>query len=292
MHQHILAQSRSASGSSFWRDAALPFIESRSVEDGRRVCYARHSHETFSIGLIDSGVSTYINGDHQCRIDAGTLVLMNPGDVHACNPIQNQPWAYRMLYVETRWSSELQDVLGMDGMGFRRFASIMTRDPLLQAGFRRFHAVLIDDNADLLQKETGAVAFFSQLHERLGLDVEVPVSDLKLQRAAEYIAENYQRSLKLHEISLIAGVSPSSLIRAFKKHFGMTPHAYLTNRRVQFARAELRRGRPISDVALAAGFADQAHLQRAFKQLLAATPGHYRTGDRNVRHNIRQVSSK
>lgn len=56
----------------------------------------------------------------------------------------------------------------------------------------------------------------------------------------------------------------------------MTPHAYLTNRRVQFAREQLRRGVPIAEVALAAGFADQAHLQRAFKQLLAATPGHYR----------------
>jgi hypothetical protein len=32
MHQQVLAQSRSASGSSFWRDEALPFIESRSVE--------------------------------------------------------------------------------------------------------------------------------------------------------------------------------------------------------------------------------------------------------------------
>ena len=292
MHQHVLAQSRSASESSFWRDEALPFIESRTVEDGRRVCYARHSHETFSIGLIDSGASTYINGDHQCRIQAGTLVLMNPGDVHACNPIQNQPWAYRMLYVDAGWMSQLQDDLGMGGGGFRCFAPIMTRDPLLQSGFRRFHAVLVDDNADLLQKETAAVSFFSLLHERLGLEVGLPESDLKLQRAAEFIADNYQRSLKLGEISLMAGVSPSSLIRAFKKQFGMTPHAYLTNRRVQFARAELRRGRPIADVALDAGFADQAHLQRAFKQLLAATPGHYRTGSRNVRHDTRQVSSR
>ncbi|WP_019339529.1 AraC family transcriptional regulator [Stutzerimonas stutzeri] len=292
MHQLIHAQPRSASGSSFWRDAALPFIESRSVEDGRRVCYARHSHETFSIGLIDSGASTYINGSHQCRIDAGTLVLMNPGDVHACNPIQNQPWAYRMLYVDTGWLSELQDDLGMGGTGFRCFAPIMTRDPLLQAGFHRFHTVLIDDNLDLQQKEAAAVAFFSQLHERLGFDANVPVSDLKLQRAAEYIADNYQRSLKLDEISAMAGVSPSGLIRAFKKQFGMTPHAYLTNRRVQFARAELRRGRPIADVALDAGFADQAHLQRAFKQLLAATPGHYRNVGTGLRYDAHQVSNR
>ena len=38
----------------------------------------------------------------------------------------------------------------------------------------------------------------------------------------------------------------------------------------------LRRGHAIAEVALDAGFADQAHFQRTFKQLLAATPGHYR----------------
>ena len=113
MNQAESSGQRLPLSSCFWRDAALPFIESRSVEDGRRVCYARHSHETFSIGLIDSGASTYINGEHQCRVEAGTLVLMNPGDVHACSPIQNQPWAYRMLYVDAGWLSQLQDDLGV-----------------------------------------------------------------------------------------------------------------------------------------------------------------------------------
>lgn len=271
LNQHYLDP-----GSRFWRDAALPFIEARTVADGRRVCYARHSHETFSIGLIDSGCSSYINRHHLCRIDAGTLVLMNPGDVHACNPIENQPWAYRMLYVNVGWLADLQDDLGLGGTGFRRFSPILTRDPLLQAGFRSFHDALTDERAELARKHGAAVAFFSALHRRLRLEVAAPVNDSKLRRAAELIADNYQRPLRLDEISHAAGMSPSSLIRSFKKHFGMTPHAYLTNRRVQFARAELRRGIPIAEVALAAGFADQAHLQRAFKQLLAATPGHYR----------------
>jgi AraC-like DNA-binding protein len=274
--QSNLTPQQADAGSSFWRDAALPFIESRTVVDGRRVCYARHSHETFSVGLIDSGSSTYINGRQQCRIDAGTLVLMNPGDVHACNPIENQPWAYRMLYLDAGWLADLQAELGLGCSGFRRFSPILTRDPLLQAGFRRLHAVLTDDQADHLQKHSAAVEFFSAMHRRSGMETAASVSDPKLKRAAEFIADNYQRSLKLDEICSTAGVSPSALIRSFKKHYGMTPHAYLTNRRVQFARAELRRGMPIAEVALAAGFADQAHLQRAFKQLLAATPGHYR----------------
>ena len=49
------------------------------------------------------------------------------------------------------------------------------------------------------------------------------------------------------------------------------------------ARAQLRQGRAIAEVAQAAGFADQAHLQRAFKQHLAATPGHYRNAGTRAR---------
>ncbi len=79
--------------------------------------------------------------------------------------------------------------------------------------------------------------------------------------------------LKLEDICEAAQLSPSYLIRAFKQHYGMTPHAFLVNRRIQFAQDQLRSGKQIADVALQAGFADQAHFQRAFKQHLAATPG-------------------
>lgn len=266
----------SHTGSTFWRDDALPFIEARTVTDGRRVCYARHSHDTFSIGLIDSGISTYLNRGHQCRIDSGTLVLMNPGDVHACNPIDNQPWAYRMLYVDAAWLGRLQYELGMGGGAFLRFAPTLTRDLQVHAGFRRLHAVLVDEACDSGAKEEAAVAFFRLLHRQVPLEAVGPDPEGELRDVAQLIAQDPQRGITLHELCGVAGISPSSLIRSFKKHFGMTPHAYLTNRRIQLARAELRRGASIADAALAAGFADQAHLQRVFKQLLAATPGHYR----------------
>ncbi len=45
----------------FWRDDALPFIEARSIADGREVCYTRHAHEHFSIGAITAGRSTYLH---------------------------------------------------------------------------------------------------------------------------------------------------------------------------------------------------------------------------------------
>ena len=60
----------------FWRDTALPWLEVRNVLDGRTVCYAPHTHETFSIGAIVGGTSTYLNEKTQIQIHAGAVVLM------------------------------------------------------------------------------------------------------------------------------------------------------------------------------------------------------------------------
>jgi hypothetical protein len=62
----------------FWRDDTLPFIEARSVHDGRRVRYAKHAHETFSIGIVTNGRCTYVNWKTRERIGAGSVVVSGP----------------------------------------------------------------------------------------------------------------------------------------------------------------------------------------------------------------------
>ena len=262
----------------FWRDAALPFIEPRSIAEGRDVCYTRHSHEHFSIGAITAGRSTYVHEQASCEVATGTVVLMNPGDVHACNPIDDQPWSYLMLYVDTPWLTDLQHQLGFAAeLDYRPFACTHTADRTLFDGLNQLYELLLDAQASTLQKHSGAVAFFTEVQIRLNpAQVMLDEPNSKLERAAEYIREHCTQALKLEDICTAAELSASYLIRAFKQQYGMTPHAYLVNRRIQFARQQLRQGRLIADVALDAGFADQAHFQRVFKQHLAATPGQYR----------------
>lgn len=262
----------------FWRDDALPFIEARAITDGREACYARHAHEHFSIGAITAGRSTYLHGRNTCEVSAGTVVLMNPGDVHACNPIDDQPWSYRMLYVDTPWLTDLQHQLGFSAqLDFRRFDLTHSSDTRLFEGINRLYDVLVNEQVETLEKHSAVVAFFTEVQQRLNpADETLREANLKLERAAGYIRAHCTLALKLEDICLAADLSASYLIRAFKEHYGMTPHAYLVNRRIQFAATQLRQGRLIADVALEAGFADQAHFQRAFKQHLAATPGQYR----------------
>lgn len=264
----------------FWRDPSLAFVEARTIADGRKVTYTRHAHEHFSIGAVTRGCSDYHYGADTFQISAGTVVLMNPGDVHACNPIDNQHWSYQMLYIDTPWLTDLQHQLGFStDQGFRPFNTPHTRDTVLYHGLLELYAILVDERAEHLHKQSALVSYFSEVQQRLN-PANTPLREVnyKLERAAEYIRTHCTDALKLEDICLAAELSPSYLIRAFKQYYGLTPHAFLVNQRIQFARTQLRQGELIANVALAAGFADQAHFQRTFKQHFAATPGQYRDG--------------
>lgn len=266
----------------FWRDAALPFIEARAVQDGRDICYSRHTHDSFSIGAIRGGTSIYANRAAREIVGAGTVVLMNPDDAHACNPIGDQPWSYRMLYVDVPWLTRLQHQLGFSGNAdFRAYSTISTTR--LFTGLNHLYDTLTDAHAGQLQKHGAAIGFFVEMQQALDpAPARLADASSKLVRAAEFISDNYARAVTLDDICAAANLSPAHLIRAFKRQFGMTPHAYLINRRIQRGRAQLRLGVAIADVALDTGFADQAHFQRAFKQHVAATPGQYRGAGRGA----------
>ena len=260
---------------SFWHDPALPFIEARAVQDGRHVCYDKHSHAHFSIGAITGGHSHYLNQRSRQEVGPGSLVLMNPEEVHACNPIADQPWSYLMFYLDTDWLRSQQEEAGL-GSEFRPFDMTASRDPLLYQGLQHLHHQLVQ-GPDPLAREVACHLFSRQLLARLTPARWDDRPPQHLQRAAELMQDDSASPLSLSQLSAVAGLTPSHFVRAFSQHYGMTPHAYLLDRRIRHARTLLKQGQPLAEVALASGFADQAHFQRQFKRRVAATPGQYRT---------------
>lgn len=84
-------------------------------------------------------------------------------------------------------------------------------------------------------------------------------------------------SPSLRSLAEAAGVHPATLTRAFRRAYGLPPGEYL--RRLRLDRAVHATGastRPLSEIALEAGFSDQAHFTRAFKRATGWTPGAYR----------------
>jgi AraC-like DNA-binding protein len=82
--------------------------------------------------------------------------------------------------------------------------------------------------------------------------------------------------IRSSELEEVTGLTRYDLARQFRSAFDTSPYRYSLMRRLDRARAELRRNESLADVALAAGFADQAHLSRMFKHGFGVTPGRYR----------------
>jgi transcriptional regulator GlxA family with amidase domain len=98
-----------------------------------------------------------------------------------------------------------------------------------------------------------------------------------MRRVREYVEAHLSDSVNLTELAAIAGLSVFHFARQFKQSAGVTPHHYLVQKRVERAQAMLSRtDLSLSEIALAAGFSDQSHLARHFRQKLGTTPGEFR----------------
>ena len=272
------------SQSLFWRNPDIPQVELRRVEDGRKVNYAPHSHQQWSIGAITSGVARYLYRQDSYAIAEQDLVMMNPDWVHSCNPVDNQPWAYWMMYVDTEWLTQLSFEAGLlQQPQWQPISRAMIRPQDTShdwyQDYCRVAEAFVDDNSDLLEKQSLLIDFLLSLMSWLRDVPELQRPDSlppqALTQVATLLEQNLNETPQLSQLMNLANCSEGHLIRSFKQHFGLTPHAYLINRRIQHSQKLLKQGMDIVDVAQQLAFSDQAHFQRTFKRLTATTPGQY-----------------
>jgi AraC family transcriptional regulator len=99
----------------------------------------------------------------------------------------------------------------------------------------------------------------------------------QVKRLLEFIEENLQASIHLHDLAGVAGVTVHELLRAFRAAFGTTPAQYVLDQRLGRARWMLRTTRfDITRIALETGFASHAHLTTQFRKRTGTTPSAFR----------------
>lgn len=97
----------------------------------------------------------------------------------------------------------------------------------------------------------------------------------EVNRAREYIEDNYKENISIETLSTICGLSPFHLIRVFGQSIGVPPHIYLKQVRIKRAKELLAKGFPALFVAHEMGFVDQSHFSKQFKQITGITPRKY-----------------
>jgi AraC-like DNA-binding protein len=125
--------------------------------------------------------------------------------------------------------------------------------------------------AALLEKQDDAPPVAARRRVGAGL------APWQARRVSTHVDENLGFSITIDHLASIAGLSSSYFCRAFKDTFGDPPHAYIMRRRVERAQALMLQTRePLSQIALACGLSDQAHLCNLFRRLVGQSPSHWR----------------
>jgi AraC-like DNA-binding protein len=264
----------------YWRHAAVPGVDllrARFVTHR----YRRHSHETYTLGLIEAGVEEFDYGGSLLRAGRGGVALLNPEVVHTGQAGVPDGWAYRVLYPQVEVVTGIAAELGWP-RGTPVFRETVVYDPRSAALLRTAH--LAAEHGDALASSSllrfavaGLLAAHAGPARAQSRDVPGgsgrPPAAVRLVR--DLLAERLAEPPSLGELAQLTGMSPFALLRAFRAQTGLPPHAYLNQQRVRAARLLLDGGSSPADVAAQTGFADQAHLTRHFKRVVGVPPGAY-----------------
>lgn len=256
----------------FQRSRALSQVEMRKAQHSG-ACYAEHAHDEFSFGLIDQGRARYLNHRNYYDVGQGTLVTINPGDTHACNP-EAGVWSYRMLFVNTHWVAELQaEVGGSKLFDYQPFeAAFCAQSSLIEQSFNRLYDYLQHQDEGGLA-ETALISFLAPLFANT--QHQEPTLSQGIVRAHTLLLDRLGENIPLEELANEAGLNRYTLLRQFKQAYGQAPHVYQIDQRIRRAKRLLREGESLADTAATLGFADQSHFQRHFKRRVAITPRQY-----------------
>lgn len=241
--------------------------------------FARHAHDQYGIGVIDAGGHVSLSDAGVVEAVPGNLILVNPGEVHDGRPLGAGARRWRMLYFEPQWIDALQaDVTQGDDAGFALFAPVIA-DPLLRGLFDAAFDYATAQRGDLAAMAFDGAALDAMTRLVRGLGHRrplAPCSPLAVARVREMIDADPGQAFSLADLARAAGLSRFQLHRGFVQAFGVPPHQYILHRRIGLARRLLKAGQAPAQAALAAGFCDQSHLNRAFARQFGVSPGRYR----------------
>jgi AraC-like DNA-binding protein len=208
-------------------------------------------------------------------VEPGTVLCGRPGEVFAARKVW-LPGSRASLSIEANSLGAYLDEHHAQPSALELLPRAEMSPRLNASLVRVFRAFRAECSALALQ--SALVEFFGravpELYGRAAKPARIPAL-----RAAERIRElleaDHAETVDLATLAREVGLSRFAALRAFKRQYGLPPHAYRLQIRLGLARKSLRRGLKPAEVAAECGFFDQSHLTRHFRRLFGITPAEY-----------------
>jgi AraC-like DNA-binding protein len=251
-----------------WRPAVPGVVEVLHARMTSHV-YPMHTHESWTLLIVDDGMVRYDLHRREHGALNQVVTLLPPQVPHNGRAATAAGFSKRVVYLD------LSHVPG--SLAGRAAGQPVLADPLLRWRIRQLHDVLARPGEEF--EAENRLAFIA---ERLCWHLRSYAGPEAARHGAGVADElrglidtRFRENVTLRDAAGILHAHPAHLVRAFGREFGISPHQYLTSRRVDLARRLLLDGTPPSLAAAEAGFYDQSHLARHFRHVLGTSPGRY-----------------
>ena len=241
--------------------------------------YDRHRHETYAVGVTETGLQCFHYRGAAQASTAGRVIVIHPDEAHDGHAGAPGGFVYRMLYVDP---ALIGAALGERALPF--VSDPVFDDPALCT-------ILADAFADFPQpiEDLAAPGLIAALADALARRAGSPsvtrrLPEKALDRARSHLDEAVGAAVSAAMLEEKTGLDRYTLARSFRDRFGTSPHRYLVGRRLERVRVDIAHGASLAGAACDAGFADQSHMTRHFKARFGLTPGRYAGLSRNGDH--------
>jgi AraC-like DNA-binding protein len=231
--------------------------------------YAPHRHDTYAIGITLSGVQafTYRGARRYCQ--PGECHIIHPDEAHDGASAAEGGFRYRIAYIDPRL---VQQAIGGRALPFVENPVVRLRP----SHRRRLSAVwdMADRIDPVRQAELATdVADTLEAIATVRLCRREPLCLPALHRVREILASVPSSRHSMRDLEREAGIDRWTLARQFRAAFGTSPTRFRTMRQLDEVRALVKKGTSLAGAAEDAGFADQCHMSRLFKQAYGLSPG-------------------
>jgi AraC-like DNA-binding protein len=237
--------------------------------------FSKHWHTTHGVGLLEHGAQRSASGRGSVEAFAGDLITTNPGEVHDGQPLGGPSRRWRMVYFDAGVIASVAEPTGRDIELEHPVLRDARLSQTLRALFDRIEAWAGQSalSAEALACEESLVTACALLLNQHTSQAPIHSSDTALADVRDRLADAPQDAPSLSALAHMAGLSKYQLLRRFAQAYGITPHAWLLQRRAEHARGFITRGDDLVQAAMSAGFADQSHMTRIFTRQFGFTPG-------------------
>jgi AraC family transcriptional regulator len=228
-----------------------------------------HFHDFASLYLVLRGSLTEFYGNKKRECKQASMIFTPPGEKHS-NRFSSLGGRCFLVEIPPAYIARLA------AAGVRLEGSIHSESVALAwLGMKLYREFELPDSVSLLAVEglmLEALSEFARMSERPAVDAPA-----WLRRARNLMQDRFSDNLALDEIAAAVGVHPAHLARTFRRCYGVTAGEYQRRLRIEYASRQLSETETsILEIALAAGFADQAHFSRTFKNHIGLTPARFR----------------